>query len=141
MRDRTLYGLVLLATVMSLGHHVDHVVRGNHVGWPLEAQPTPFTYSFGIYPLIAAGVVLYRAERVGPGYWAVLSGAGAVFVAAIHFAPGAVEPPRHIIDLYEPRVVGWLAFGWLVVFVAVLVVSSVYEGRAWFRLRRARPGA
>lgn len=135
MSASTLYRLVALATVMSLGHHVDHIVRGNHVGWPIEGGPTPFTYSFGIYPLIAVGLVLYRTGRVGPGYWAVLSGAGAVFVGAIHFAPGAVEPPHHIIDLYEPRVVGWLAFGWLVLFVAVLVVSSAYEARAWLRTR------
>jgi hypothetical protein len=29
---RTLYGLVALAVLMSVGHHVDHVIRGNNVG-------------------------------------------------------------------------------------------------------------
>ena len=46
---------------------------------------------------------------------ALLSGTGAVFVTAIHFDPAAVEPPADIIGPYEVRIVGWLAFLWLVV--------------------------
>lgn len=132
----TLYRLTCLAAVMSLGHHLDHVVRGNHVGWPLTAHATPFTYSLVVYPLILLGLVLYRAGRVGPGFWALLSGGGALFVGAIHFGPGAIEPPADIIELYEPRVLGWLAFAWLLIFVAVLVVSFAYETRLWLRRRR-----
>ncbi len=79
-----------------------------------------------------------RSKRVGPGYWALLSGSGALFVAAIHFGPTAVEPPVDIINLYEPRVIGWLAFAWLVVFVTVLVVTSLYEGYSWLRRRALR---
>lgn len=37
---------------MSLGHHIYHVIRTDHVGWPLTVHLTPFTYSSGIYPLI-----------------------------------------------------------------------------------------
>lgn len=111
MRERTIYGLIALATLMSLGHHLDHIIRGNHVGWPLQPEPTPFTYSLGVYPLILLGLVLYRRGIVGPGYWALLSGGGAVFLSVIHFGPTAVEPPHDIIHLYEPRIVGWLASG------------------------------
>ncbi|HEV2074351.1 MAG TPA: hypothetical protein VGR29_11995 [Thermomicrobiales bacterium] len=136
MRERTLYGLIVLATVMSLGHHIDHIIRGNHVGWPLLAEPTPFTYSIGVYPLILLGLYLYGRGKVGPGYWALLSGAGVVFLSIIHFGPAAVEPPGDIINLYEPRIIGWLAFAWLVAFIAVLVVTSIYEGHAWYRMRR-----
>lgn len=139
MRDRTVYRLVFLAMILSLGHHIDHIIRGNHVGWPLQAHPTPFTYSLGVYPLILLGLYLYRSGRVGPGYWALLSGSGAVFLTAIHFGPGAVEPPADIIELYEPRLIGWLAFAWLVAFIGVLAVSSLYEGRAWWRRRSDRP--
>lgn len=138
MRSKLLYGLIALAAFMSMGHHIDHIIRGTHVGWPLTADVTPFTYSLGVYPLILLGLWLYRSKRVGPGYWALLSGAGALFVGAIHFGPTAVEPPADIIDLYEPRIIGWFAFAWLVVFVAVLVANSLYEGYAWFRLRRNR---
>jgi hypothetical protein len=138
MRNKTLYGLIYLAAFMSLGHHIDHIIRGNQVGWPLTEHVTPFTYSLGVYPLILLGLYLYRSGKVGPGYWTLLSGSGALFVAAIHFGPAAIEPPADIINMYEPRIVGWLAFAWLVVFVSVLVVTSLYEGYSWLRQRRAR---
>ena len=141
MQNRILYGLIFLAMFMSLGHHIDHVIRGNNVGWPLTEQVNAFTYSLGIYPVILLGLYLYASGRVGPGFWAILSGSGAVFVAAIHFGPAAVEPPSDIINLYEPRIVGWLAFGWLVVFIVVLVVTCIYELRSWFAQRnKARSG-
>lgn len=138
MRNNTLYGLVFLATLMSAGHHIDHIIRGNHVGWPLTPHATAFTYSLGIYPLILLGLYLYRSGRVGPGYWALLSGTGALFVAAIHIGPTAVEPPGDIINLYEPRILGWLAFAWLLVFVLVLAVTFAYEVRSWLHRRRAK---
>jgi hypothetical protein len=136
--NRILYGLIFLAMFMSLGHHIDHVIRGNHVGWPLTAEVTPFTYSLVVYPLILLGLYLYASKRVGPGYWAILSGSGALFVAAIHFGPATVEPPVDIINMYEPRIVGWLAFGWLVVFVMVLLGTCIYELRSWLAQRETR---
>ena len=137
-RDRLLFGLIALATLFSLGHHLDHIIRGNHVGWPLTSEVTPFTYSLGVYPLILLGLRLYRSGRVGPGYWALLSGGGALFVAAIHIGPTAVEPPAEIITPYASPVVGWLAFAWLVLFVVVLVGNCLYDTRAWFRQRGGR---
>lgn len=43
MRNRRLYALILIALVLALGHHLDHIIRGNHVGWPLtgEVNPSP----------------------------------------------------------------------------------------------------
>ena len=38
MNDRRAFALIYLALVLSLGHHLDHAVRGNHVGWPLTAE-------------------------------------------------------------------------------------------------------
>jgi hypothetical protein len=40
-----------------------------------------------------------------------------------HFGPAAVEPPRLILDHYQPPILGWPAFGWLIVFVAVLAIT------------------
>jgi hypothetical protein len=73
---------------------------------------------------------------VGPGFWLFLSGGGALFLSAIHFGPLAVEPPSEIIDPYGSRFLGWLAFAWLAAFVAVLVISSVYEATLWARRRK-----
>src|SRR4029453_15402723 len=84
------------------------------------------------------GLLLYRAGRVGPGFWALVSGGGAAFVSAVHFGPGAVEPPELILDHYDSPVLGWFAFGWLVAFAAVLAVTSVYETRLWWEGRRSR---
>jgi hypothetical protein len=141
MNDRTLYRLTWLAAAMSLGHHLDHIIRDNAVGWPLTDQVNAFTISLGIYPVIATGLLAYRAGRVGPGFWALVSGGGAVFVSAVHFGPTAVEPPELILDPYDPPVLGWLAFGWLVTFVAVLAITCLYETRLWSQQRQARRAA
>ena len=137
MHNRTIYLLTLVGAGMSLLHHVDHAIRGNAIGWPLSPEVNPFTMSLGIYPIIATGLLLYRAGRVGPGFWALVSGGGAAFVSAVHFGPFAVEPPHLIHGGYEEPVLGWLAFAWVVAFAAVLMVTSVYETRLWFGRRRA----
>jgi hypothetical protein len=138
MRDRVLYRLTWLALAMSLGHHLDHLIRGNAVGWPVTDEVNAFTASLVVYPIIIIGLLLYHTGRVGPGFWALVSGGGAAFVAAVHFGPAAVEPPKLILDHYDPPVLGWLAFGWLVAFVAVLAITCLYETRLWTRRRQVR---
>ena len=124
--------------VLAIGHHVDHAVRGNHIGWPLSPDVNAFTFSLGIYPAIAIGLLLYLSGRVGPEFWAFLSGGGAAFLAFVHFGPQAIEPPGVIIGAHASPVVGWLAFGWLLALVAVLLVTFAYELRRWRAERRVR---
>jgi hypothetical protein len=138
MQSRTIYLLTLAGAAMSLVHHVDHAIRGNAIGWPLSGEVNAFTMSLGIYPIIVTGLLLNRAGRVGPGFWALISGGGAAFVSAIHFGPFAVEPPHLIHGGYEQPVIGWLAFAWVVAFAALLAVTSVYETRLWFGQLQAR---
>ena|SRR5215211_7012028 len=138
MHSRILYGLTYLAAAMSLGHHLDHAIRHNAVGWPLADEVNAFTASLVIYPVIITGLLLYRAGRVGPGFWALVSGGGAGLVGAVHFGPAAVEPPQMMIDGYGSPVLGWLAFGWLVAFASVLIVTSLYETRIWWQQRGLR---
>jgi hypothetical protein len=138
MHSRTLYRLTWLAAALSLGHHLDHVIRHNAVGWPLTDQVNAFTLSLVVYPVIATGLLLYRAGRVGPGFWALVSGGGAVFVSAVHFGPSAMEPPEMILGGYGLSILGWLAFAWLVTFVVVLAITSLYETRLWWQQRQAR---
>jgi hypothetical protein len=102
MPDKILYRLTWLAAAMSLGHHLDHLIRHNAVGWPLTEEVNAFTASLVVYPIIATGLLLYHAGRVGPGFWALVSGGGAAFVSAVHFGPAAVEPPELILDHYDP---------------------------------------
>jgi hypothetical protein len=138
MHSAILYRLTYLAAALSFGHHIDHVIRHNAVGWPLTGEVNAFTLSLVIYPVIVTGLLLYRAGRVGPGFWALVSGGGAIFVSAVHFGPFAAEPPEMILDAYDPPVLGWLAFTWLVIFVAVLAITSLYETRVWWQQRQAR---
>lgn len=129
-QSRIIYALTGLAVLFSAGHHLDHVIRGNHIGWPLTEHVNAFTISLGIYPTLLVAILLYRAGRIGPGVWALLSGNGAVFVAGLHFGPLAVEPPHEIIDLY-PSGLGWFWFVWLILFVAVLVATCAVETYLW----------
>ena len=61
MHRRILYQLTWLAAAMSLGHHLDHLIRCNAVGWPLTEEVNAFTASLVVYPIIAAGLLLYPA--------------------------------------------------------------------------------
>ena len=49
-----------------------------------------------------------------------------------------METDGLILGHYQPPVLGWLAFGWLVAFVAVLAITCVYETRLWAQQRQAR---
>lgn len=89
-----------------------------------------------MYPLILLGVALTRRSRVGPGYWALLTGAGLLFVGLVHFGPLAVEPPADILSPYRSPVAGWLALGWLLLFLMVPGATALYATVLW---RRASP--
>jgi hypothetical protein len=141
MHRTILYRLTWLAAALSLGHHLDHLIRHNAVGWPLTDEVNAFTISLAVYPVIATGLLLYRSGRVGPGFWALVSGGGAVFVGGVHFGPAAVEPPQMILNAYASPVLGWLAFVWLTSFVAVLAITSLYETRLWWQQRQTRRAA
>src|SRR3712207_1674902 len=82
MAFRKLTILAVVITCFSIGHHIDHVIRGNHVGWPLIDEVTPFTYSFGFYPLIALGFFMWARGKIGPRSWSVLSLLGLLFVGS-----------------------------------------------------------
>ena len=134
---RTVADAVLEAVAALLIHErsedridAPQIIRVNRVLWLLAAHPTAFTYSLGVYPLIILGHYLYWSRPVGPDYWVLLSGSGALFVAAIHFGPANVEPPADITNSYEPRIIGRWTLGRLVVIVAVLAASSLY-GPEW----------
>ncbi len=56
--------LAVITTVLGVMHHVDHVLRYDHSGWPFKPEVTPFTYSLLIYPVIALVFALRRFPRV-----------------------------------------------------------------------------
>lgn len=134
--DTRLYALIVLATGLGVGHHIDHLVRGNHLGWPLIPEVTAFTYSLAFYPVIAVGLYLTLRGRVGAGYWVVVSVAGFLMVTTSHFGPLAVEPPQDIVGPYENVYVGYLALVWLLGFVGALLIATGYATSRWRWIRR-----
>ena len=86
-------------TVFGSMHHVDHVVRGNHSGWPFEQTITPFTFSLLIYALLLPGLYLTARGRLMARYWLFTAGVGLALVVWVHFVPtGDYEAP--IDDIY-----------------------------------------
>ena len=91
-----------LASVFLFGtlHHVDHLVRGNHVGWPAISEVNPFTYSLMAYPLFALGFAAMARGRVWAGYWFVYGLLTLALVGTTHFVPPFIAEPAG--DIYGP---------------------------------------
>lgn len=128
--------LIAAATLFAVGHHIDHILRGNHVGWPLIPEVTAFTISLGFYPIIAAGYYFYSRGRLGVAFWSILAAVGLGFVGITHLGPWALEPPRDILLAYSSRWAGAVAFAWLIGFLLVLLVTAGYAGKKWASSRR-----
>jgi len=59
--------LLIAGGIVGVAHHVDHILRVDHSGWPFIAQVTPFTASLLVYPIVLA-IFLLRGRpwlRVG----------------------------------------------------------------------------
>lgn len=52
--------LAVLTAAIGILHHVDHVLRYDHSGWPFTPEVNTFTYSLVVYPVIA--IVLAARE-------------------------------------------------------------------------------
>ena len=86
-------------TIFAIMHHTDHVVRGNHSGWPFEEAVTPFTFSLLIYALLLPGLYLRAKGRLMARYWLFTAVVGLALVVWGHFVPtGDYEAP--IEDIY-----------------------------------------
>jgi multisubunit Na+/H+ antiporter MnhC subunit len=113
---------VACVTIFGIFHHVDHVVRGNHSGWPFEEAVTPFTFSLLIYALLLPGLYLTTKGRLMAGYWLFTAVVGLALVVWVHFVPtGDYEAP--IEDIYA--VYGSPLAGLLALVVLTGLVSSL----------------
>ncbi len=125
------YRLVLVITGLSVAHHVDHVLR-DVTGWPLAGGFNPFSASLLVYPVIVAGLIMSKKERVGPLFWSVLAGGGAIFVLIVHLGPFAGDSVTDIPEQYSSPVADVVALAVLGVFFAALVAHCIYESRLRF---------
>ena len=81
-------------------HHADHLVRGNHVGWPVVPDLNPFTYSLVAYPLFAVGLSALVRGRVWAAYWFVYGLMALLLIGTTHFVPPFIAEP--VRDIYLP---------------------------------------
>jgi hypothetical protein len=85
-------------TIFSFFHHVDHVVWGNHSGWPFEEELTPLTFSLLIYALLLPGLYLTWRGRLMAGYWLFAAAVLLALVTSVHFV--GEEREASIRDIY-----------------------------------------
>ncbi|MEF8814416.1 MAG: hypothetical protein V5A55_11440 [Halovenus sp.] len=130
---RAFYVFVLVPTLLGAAHHIDHIIRGNHVGWPITPHVNPFTYSLAIYPLLAISLYLTLTKRVKARYWAGFFAFSAGMLAYFHISPWAVEPPQDVMVPYSNPVLGYLAFGIVLALIASVIVGSLYGVLLWYR--------
>jgi hypothetical protein len=167
--QRRIAALAVLTACLAALHHVDHIVRANHVGWPVTRDVTPFTYSLLIYPFLLGGAWVTARRGLTPWYWVVLSLALAALVTSVHFNPdpmaeqvkdlylpyaepaaycarqSAADPPVGASRLCNPvssahPVLGALAVGEMLVLTATLMVLVVASVRELLHARRAVHG-
>ncbi len=132
---RALLGLATAATIFSLLHHADHVVRGSHSGWPFEAEVTPFTFSLVVYALILPGIYWTARGRSIAGYHLFVAVGGLLMLGFVHFVPvgGHEAPIADIYAAYASPVAGALALAIL----AGLLTSVTLLALVALRARRA----
>lgn len=126
------------ALVFSVLHHVDHVVRGSHSGWPFGAEVTPFTYSLLIYALILPAIYLTARGRDVAGYHLFVAVGGLALLGFVHFVPvgGHEAPIGDIYAAYGSTPAGLLALGILAGLIAsVAALAAVAVGTIRARSR------
>jgi hypothetical protein len=118
-------------TVFAIMHHTDHVVRGNHLGWPFEKAVTPFTFSLLIYALLLPGLYMTVRGRLISGYWLFTAIVGLALVVSVHFVPtGDYEAPMEdIYAVYGSPLAGLLALVVLTGLVSSLVALVIVATR------------
>ena len=80
--------LLIAAIVFGTSHHIDHVLRVDHSGWPFLPQVTPFTFSLVAYPILF--YALLGPARLLWLRWGLLA-AGTGFTL---FAHSRIESPQ-----------------------------------------------
>ena len=132
---RALYVFAALATLLGVAHHVDHVIRGNHVGWPMTPEVNAFTYSLVIYPLIALVLAATLLDRADSRHWAGLFAVGTAMLAYFHISPWAVEPPSDVILPYADPTLGYVAFAVLLALIGTVALATAYATTLYWRDR------
>jgi hypothetical protein len=133
VRDKKLIVLVALLIVLSLGHDVDHILRGD-IPWPLTSGPLlPKSIIFSKYAFLGLALFLYLKNKIGPLFWAIAAGSGVALGWLGHFSPFTDQTPQYIYHAYATPAAGWLAVAWLVALMLTLITTTIYAQYLWAR--------
>jgi hypothetical protein len=128
---RRLLTPAVAVTLLGMLHHIDHAIRGNHVGWPLIDRVTPFTFSLGLYLLLVPGIYLTLRGKAWAGYWLITGLVTLALVTWVHFGPSPdAESLPEIYGPYDNAVLGLAAVANLFALIASLVALLVAALRA-----------
>ena len=112
-------------TIFGLLHHLDHVVRSNHSGCPLQGEVSPFAFNLLIYALLVPGLYLTLLGRLIAGYWLFTAVVLFAVVTLAHFVGSEREAPiRDIYAVYASPAWGFLALLDLAAIYASLAVLA-----------------
>jgi hypothetical protein len=121
------------ATIFGILHHVDHVIRGNHSGWPFQEAVTLLTFSLLIYALILPDLYLLARGRLMAGYSLFVALVGLALVFSVHFVGEEREAPiRDIYAVYGRPEAGLLA---LVILAGLMLSLTVLAVIAFWALK------
>jgi hypothetical protein len=135
--DNKLLALILVATVLSVGHTLDHAVR-DELRWLSTELVLFVVISVALYGAIGAGLYLYRKGKVGPRYWTIFALLAVCVGWAAHFSPFTAQPPDYIVRAYNFGTAGWLALGVLAALMLVMTIAGLYAAYLWLREEQAR---
>lgn len=130
MVNKKLIGLIAAATLLSLAHTLDHVIRDN-LRWPSAELLALAIVSLVLYGAIGVSLSLYVKGKVGPRFWTFFAFAGVLFGWTGHFSPFTEQPPPFILRAYNYGFAGWLAVGVLSALMVVMAVAGVYPAYLW----------
>jgi len=128
MHDRKLIALLILLIVLSLGHDIDHIIRGD-----IRPQLLPAMVILAKYAFLGLGLFFYLKNKIGPLFWAVAAGMGVALGWFAHFSPFTDQTPRFIYRAYQTPAAGSLAVAWLAALMLVLIVITIYAEYLWAR--------
>jgi hypothetical protein len=109
--------LAVITTILAVVHHIDHILRVDHSGWPFRSEVTPFTFSLLVYVLIAVVFFARRWPSVRIASAAVL----ALFPTVAHIF---LETPGDQYDTWATRPeINWLGVSSPLLGIVAVVVT------------------
>lgn len=129
MPNKKLLVLLVLLIILSLGHDLDHVIRGD---FRVSASAAPIFISLlAKYAILGFGFYFYIKNKVGSLFWAVFAGVGVTLGWLAHFSPFSQQTPQYIFHAYQTAAGGILAVGLLAALMLVLIATLFYAEYLW----------